>query len=719
MSGPTFHEAVEASFDNVAVHMDGADEKALFKPGVEGLHMFLEGCRGDASRSGVCADVVSVEFLKKVFEQKGWPHDLSFNRESLASLIESLGVHDSAEVDLSREICDLVDQIHDRGAAKEFPLLRPTDLPGEDEQSAAEQSLGMVDKLDALKVQSYIDFHKQQYFESSPGDPAIAMKEKIARWALEFYYKHLRDFLVRDSLDVKQFAHRFSGSTFIPLIPPQSIGDEQMKRVAVESLSSLRPAHLESLDINLWSAWDEIAETVKLCDADVYDAFRLFLEEDYFRIVRQTCDAGVSAGAKMPADAIMPFQPLVDPAFGVTSAEADARKALLGRASAIDHEFAVQGVAGQYIDFLNSRTPTQKKILPSEAPPKFAASRYYALLQERVGEAVGGELGPDRDNVRALDSMQALPSCAEPSSGLSGIDMILSGQAFVSTTCLPEALVYKSALAILQASEDGGRCNFQGVLVVCDDNPRDVQYAEGSPRKRKAPSSEGKAADVILVDKTGPISACLWGDIAEDICGVWRQVQERRQQGEAATCVVDLSKVRIQGAAKNSWNGECLTRVRTLTSIENVNGEGGTTLKALPRATSDNCINATFTVPPSDCCVSVFRSLRNKFSPPFRLSVKGKVVDLQSMEMSQGGNAKRVFDIVDNAGVYFTCCAMKHNASSSALQNFQEVVVYFGTGRGPIGNSKGMLYLLKDAMIIPIGQPSLLSAAKTEQLTIQ
>ena len=161
-------------------------------------------------------------------------------------------------------------------------------------------------------------------------------------------------------------------------------------------------------------------------------------------------------------------------------------------------------------------------------------------------------------------------------------------------------------------------------LVVCDGIPRYVQYAEESPRKRKAPSSEGKAADVILVDKTGPISACLWGEIAEDICSVWRQVQERRQRGEATASVVDLSKVRIQGAAKNSWNGESLTRIRTLTSIESVGGEGGTTVKALPRPTSDNLINMTFAVPPSDCCASVLRALRNKLTPSVSVDGEGQ-----------------------------------------------------------------------------------------------
>ena len=95
------------------------------------------------------------------------------------------------------------------------------------------------------------------------------------------------------------------------------------------------------------------------------------------------------------------------------------------------------------------------------------------------------------------------------------------------------------------------------------------------------------------------------------------------------------------------------------------------------------------------------------------------MTDVQALEMPQGGNAKRVFDLVDNSGVYFTCCAMEHNAESAAIQNFQEVVLYFGTGRKPIGTSKGMLYLLKDAMIISVGQPNLLSTAKTEGLLIE
>eukprot|EP00959_Pyramimonas_sp_CCMP1952_P247092 5164623-Pyramimonas_sp.AAC.1 len=68
-----------------------------------------------------------------------------------------------------------------------------------------------------------------------------------------------------------------------------------------------------------------------------------------------------------------------------------------------------------------------------------------------------------------------------------------------------------SALAILQSGNDGAKCKFQAVLAVCDPVPRDVKYAEGSPRKRKAGADDSKAVDVILVDKTGALSRLALG----------------------------------------------------------------------------------------------------------------------------------------------------------------------------------------------------------------
>ena len=55
-----------------------------------------------------------------------------------------------------------------------------------------------------------------------------------------------------------------------------------------------------------------------------------------------------------------------------------------------------------------------------------------------------------------------------------------------------EKLYYKATLDILKCSEEGTKCNFQGLLVVCDDIPRNVIYLDPSLRKRKASGAEGR-----------------------------------------------------------------------------------------------------------------------------------------------------------------------------------------------------------------------------------
>ena len=204
MTAPTstFHEVAEASFDRVAVEIDGENEKMLLKPGVEGLHMFLEACRQDASPEDVDEEIVSVESLKKIFDEKEWPEDMSFRRGELTNLIEALGIPSVDEDELALDIADLVTRIHDRETAKQFPIVCPKDLVNKDEQDMAEESLELVEMItDHVKLQSYIESKREEYFESSPGDPNVSKEEKYARWSLAFHYKHTRTFLCRNSLD--------------------------------------------------------------------------------------------------------------------------------------------------------------------------------------------------------------------------------------------------------------------------------------------------------------------------------------------------------------------------------------------------------------------------------------------------------------------------------------------------------------------------------------
>ena len=88
---------------------------------------------------------------------------------------------------------------------------------------------------------------------------------------------------------------------------------------------------------------------------------------------------------------------------------------------------------------------------------------------------------------------------------------------------------------------------------------------------------------------------------------------------------------------------------------------------------------------------------------PFRGTFRGTVADLQNLDTTQQGQAKRVFKLVDATGAYLECCALGHNAYSTALTDLQDVVVYYATGRSPIGSSPGRLYLMKDSVILSLG----------------
>ena len=44
------------------------------------------------------------------------------------------------------------------------------------------------------------------------------------------------------------------------------------------------------------------------------------------------------------------------------------------------------------------------------------------------------------------------------------------------------------------------------------------------------------------------------------------------------------------------------------------------------------------------------------------------------------------------------------NALLHSLSDGSEIVIYAGTGRGPLGSSQGALYAMKDSVIIKVGQ---------------
>ena len=79
------------------------------------------------------------------------------------------------------------------------------------------------------------------------------------------------------------------------------------------------------------------------------------------------------------------------------------------------------------------------------------------------------------------------------------------------------------------------------------------------------------------------------------------------------------------------------------------------------------------------------------------------ITDLSDIQATVQEDYKRLFTLVDNAGAWIKCCAIGMPARSLALVNGNEVVLYFCSGRGSLGTSPGMIYLMKDSLVVKLG----------------
>ena len=116
-----------------------------------------------------------------------------------------------------------------------------------------------------------------------------------------------------------------------------------------------------------------------------------------------------------------------------------------------------------------------------------------------------------------------------------------------------------------------------------------------------------------------------------------------------------------------------------------------------------------YEVPHQSVCVD-FLGMKNRLVAPFRASFLGVIVNAQEVSPTSSGSPKREFDIIDKMGVVLHCCALAHNALNRQLQNNMEAVFYYGTGRSAIGNCRGMVYFMKDALIVPVGMKTAVPA---------
>ena len=98
--------------------------------------------------------------------------------------------------------------------------------------------------------------------------------------------------------------------------------------------------------------------------------------------------------------------------------------------------------------------------------------------------------------------------------------------------------------------------------------------------------------------------------------------------------------------------------------------------------------------------------------------MRGVISDLSEMLLTLQESNKRMFSLVDDAGMWIRCCAIDLTARSRALSNGNDVVLYFGTGRKGLGSSPGMVYLMRDSLVVQVGHRAE-SAIKRAEISIE
>ena len=81
----------------------------------------------------------------------------------------------------------------------------------------------------------------------------------------------------------------------------------------------------------------------------------------------------------------------------------------------------------------------------------------------------------------------------------------------------------------------------------------------------------------------------------------------------------------------------------------------------------------------------------------------GTVADVEEPAITVKGVEKRCFNLVDDMGAWFPCCAVGDNAARIAWSSNMRVVLWFGWARMNVESTRFTMFALPDAFIRRIG----------------
>ena len=226
------------------------------------------------------------------------------------------------------------------------------------------------------------------------------------------------------------------------------------------------------------------------------------------------------------------------------------------------------------------------------------------------------------------------------------------------------------------------------------------QENNSANKRSRPPQVDRHVLDLMLVDSAGPVYVSLWDEAGSSCFNQLNALRSSPDFDDTAPVMVSLSSVVVANISNNAWNGPCLTKMRTLHSVPAAGQRAGTAVVLNGPITSPHVSTGTIDNLPSELCISNFAQCRELLAPPFRGTFRGTIADVMELDYSAAGLPMRYFKLVDPNGYYLDCCASRHNALSEHLVDNVDAILFFATGRNPLGNSPGCVFVMKEGMLV-------------------
>jgi hypothetical protein len=269
---------------------------------------------------------------------------------------------------------------------------------------------------------------------------------------------------------------------------------------------------------------------------------------------------------------------------------------------------------------------------------------------------------------------------------------------------------------ILEEDLSGTHFVYEGFLVDFDASSiRQVTKKDydRSPQKRGSNAQEkSSVADILCGDNTGPVMMVLWEEALQELNALSPPTETRQM-------IVRVENFQVKSLGASAWSGAVHTTIRTLQSISSFPGRPGTKITLVTQPTSPFLLSETFAVPGPSACISRFGSIPS-LKAPCRMTLVGTVVNVHEFEYTQHGSRKREFDLVDESGSWMRCCGIGRNGENPNLQDGMDVVLYFTVARPPYGTSQGIVYLMRDSLMVAVRKRSaMMIPHKRSQIVIE